>query len=92
ELAQRRMCFIGGQVVEALPENGLGGDRLEAVGVHKNLILAIEIDVDAPILVCGELKKGSCWHGALDFQTGHFNLQSTFPLVELSSPLPVLSL
>ncbi|MEE9369244.1 MAG: hypothetical protein V3V05_10360, partial [Pontiella sp.] len=35
------------------------------------------LHADAPILVCGELKKGSFWHGALDFQTGHFNLQST---------------
>jgi len=35
------------------------------------------LHADAPILVCGELKKGSFWHGALNFQTGHFNLQST---------------
>ncbi len=39
-------------------------------GVFKDAIPLAEDEV------AGELKKGSFWHGALDFQTGHFNLQS----------------
>ncbi|MEE9367482.1 MAG: PstC family ABC transporter permease, partial [Pontiella sp.] len=47
------------------------------------------LHADAPILVCSELKKGSFWHGALDFQTGHFNLQSTLFLITSLSTFTV---
>ena len=33
------------------------------------------LDADAPVLVCCDSKKGSFWHGAPTFQTGHVNLQ-----------------
>lgn len=49
------------------------------------------LHADAPVLVCCDPKKGSFWHGALDFQTGHFNLQSTqFNEHDIVVPITVL--
>jgi hypothetical protein len=39
------MRSFRGQVLEALPENGLGGYRLETVGIHENLVASVEVDV-----------------------------------------------